>query len=74
MSKIKLTLTIDEKLVPKAKRYARAHGLSLSQLIENALREMGANEAGSFSARWRGAFRPAAGDDERHRALAAKYL
>lgn len=72
--KTKLTVTVDEHLVPKAKRYARARGLSLSQLIENALREMGAGEVTSFSQRWRGKFRPAGRDDARYRALAKKYL
>ena len=72
--KTKLTVTIDEHLVPKAKRYARSRGLSLSQLIENALREMGAGEAVSFSRRWRGKFRVAERADERYRALAKKYL
>ncbi len=72
--KTKLTVTIDEHLVPRAKRYARSRGLSLSQLIENALREMGAGEATPFSQRWRGKFRPAARDDERYRALAEKHM
>ena len=72
--KTKLTVTIDRDLVPQAKRYARARGLSLSQVIENALREMGAKDATSFSERWRGQFRPAARTDARYRALAGKYL
>jgi len=72
--KTKLTVTIDEDLVPRAKRHARSRGLSLSQLIENALREMGAGDVTSFSQRWRGQFRPAERDDERYRALAKKYL
>jgi hypothetical protein len=72
--KTKLTVTIDEHLVPKAKRYARSRGLSLSQLIENALREMGAGEAASFSQRWRGKFRPVIREGERYRVLSKKYL
>ena len=72
--KTKLTVTIDEHLVPKAKRYARSRGLSLSQLIENALREMGAGEAMPFSHRWRGKFRPTRRRDTRYRVLAKKYL
>ncbi len=72
--KTKLTVTIDEDLVPRAKRHARSRGLSLSQLIENALREMSAGETASFSHRWRGKFRPAARADERYRALTKKYL
>jgi post-segregation antitoxin (ccd killing protein) len=72
--KTKLTVTIDRDLVPKAKRYARARGLSLSQVIENALRAMGAGGGTAFSARWRGKFRPAKGGGPRYRALARKYL
>jgi len=72
--KAKLTVTIDKQLVPTAKRYARSRGLSLSQLIENALREMGAGEAAGFSQRWRGKFRLAARHNARYRALAKKYL
>ncbi len=63
--KTKLTVTIDERLLPKAKQYARS-------LIENALREMRAHEAGSFSRRWRGKFSLAGRDDERYRALTKK--
>lgn len=72
--KTKLTVTIDEDLVPQAKRHAHARGLSLSQLIENALREMGAGEAVPFSQRWRGKFRLAGREDERYRALGRKHL
>ena len=72
--KTKLTITIDEDLVPKAKRFARSRGVSLSQLIENALHDMAAGEAQSFSERWRGRFRVAERDDVRYRALAKKYL
>ncbi len=72
--KTKLTVTIDERLLPRAKQYARSRGLSLSRLIENALRDMGADEAGSFSHRWRGKFSLAGRDDERYRALTKKYL
>lgn len=72
--KTKLTVTIDEELVPVAKQFARAKGISLSQLIETSLRELSAQKSSSFSARWRGKFRPAARDDERYRQLEKKYL
>jgi hypothetical protein len=71
---MKLTVTIDEQVVPKAKQLARSRGLSLSQLIENALREMGVHEGGSFSRRWGGKFSLAGRDDARYRALVKKYL
>jgi hypothetical protein len=72
--KTKLTVTIDKRLLPNAKHYARSRGLSLSRFFENALREMGADEAGSFSRRWRGKFSLAGHDDERDRALTQKYV
>ena len=72
--KTKLTVTIDEELLPKAKDYARSRGVSLSQLIERALREMSEAEHPSFSERWRGKLRAADRRDERYRRLAEKYL
>jgi post-segregation antitoxin (ccd killing protein) len=72
--KTKLTLTIDADLVPKAKRFARARGVSLSSLVESALLEMASEEAPSFVDRWRGRFEPCELDDDRSLALARKYL
>ena len=72
--KRKLTITIDEEILPRAKRYARTRGVSLSSLIEEALRELAGEEAPSFVERWRGRFEPAGKDDDRFRALAEKYL
>ena len=72
--KVKLTVTIDSALLPRAKRYARARGVSLSSLIEEALREISSEEASTFVERWRGKFEAAPREDERFRALARKYL
>ncbi len=72
--KKKLTVTIDEDLLPQAKQFARQRRVSLSQLIETALRRMGTGETSSFSSRWKGRFQPAEHEDERYRALAQKYL
>lgn len=72
--KTKLTVTVDEKLIPRAKAYARAHGTSLSQLIEDALREATDIRERPFSERWRGKFVATPGDEPRRRALAEKYL
>jgi len=72
--KAKLTVTIDEELVPKAKQFARAQGLSLSQLIETTLRDL-SNETGpSFATRWRGQFRASGKKEVRYQQLAKKYL
>ncbi|HXJ78787.1 MAG TPA: DUF6364 family protein [Candidatus Methylomirabilis sp.] len=72
--KAKLTVTIDEELIPKAKERARAQGVSLSDLIERALRGLTLEERPPFSARWHGRFKAARRKDDRYRALAAKYL
>lgn len=73
--KTKLTVTIDRDLLPKAKRYARARGLSLSEVIEANLRRLSSgDETQSFASRWRGKFVPAERADERYSALAKKYL
>lgn len=72
--KTKLTITVDRDVLPKAKRYARARGVSLSSLIEDALRQMAEPDRPSFVGKWRGRFAPAEKDDERYRALAEKYL
>ncbi len=72
--KQKLTITVDAELLPKAKRYARSRGVSLSSLIEQSLREVAGEHAPTFASRWRGQFRPADRDDPRYDALAKKYL
>ena len=33
----KLTLSVDERVIARAKRYARAHGTSVSRLVERLL-------------------------------------
>ena len=72
--KTRLTITVDRELVPKAKRYASARGLSLSAVIERALRELVEDERPSFSQRWRGRFvlREDVNDD-RYQYLVRKY-
>ena len=72
--KQKLTITVEAGLLPAAKRYARARGVSLSSLVEQALRNMAGESAPSFSAQWRGQFQAAEHDNPRYDALARKYL
>ena len=72
--KRKLTVTVDAELLPKAKRYARAKGVSLSSLIEGSLRDLTEDLGPTFVEKWRGRFEPATRDEERFRALAEKYL
>jgi hypothetical protein len=72
--KAKLTITVDEELIPEAKRFARSRGKSLSQLVEDGLRQAIAEREQSFAQRWRGRFRAAHGEDERFARLTKKYL
>ena len=73
MSKSKLTVTVDRDLIPRAKRYAKSRGVSLSSLIEDALRGLTEGAEAPFSDRWRGRFELSCRDEERYRALADKY-
>jgi post-segregation antitoxin (ccd killing protein) len=72
--KTKVTLTIDENLLPQAKRYARQQKISLSALVEKSLREVTAQAQSSFSSRWRGKFKTADQEDARYDQLVKKYL
>ena len=71
--KTKLTVTVDRDLLPRAKRYARARGVSLSSLIEAALRDMAEAPGPTFSERWRGKAVLTDSDDPRYQALVEKY-
>lgn len=71
--KRKLTITVDAELLQIAKRYARSRGVSLSALVEQALRQVAGDRTPSFATRWRGRFWAADGDDTRYEALARKY-
>ena len=60
--KKKLTVTVDEDVLPLAKRYAKSQGVSLSSLVEQALRDMTRDEEPTFSEKWRGKFKLADAD------------
>ena len=78
--KSKLTLAVDSELIPAAKRYARSRGVSLSSVVEQALREATEKNEPTFAEKWLGAFQPAHHvkpellDDPRYDYLARKYL
>ena len=72
--KKKLTITVDAELLPRAKRYARSRGVSLSSFIEQSLRELTGEDEPSFASRWRARFEAAGRNDPRHDALARKCL
>lgn len=70
--KTKLTVTIDRDLLPRAKRAAKVRGVSLSALIEDALRSTAGAEE-DFVAKWRGAFKLTKRGESRFRYLEEKY-
>ena len=75
--KQKLTITVDPDTVTLAKRYAKSKGVSLSSLVEQALREMTKEQEPTFSEKWRGKFKymtDAEIDAARWEYLSQKYL
>ena len=73
--KQKLTITLDADLLPLARQYAETKGISLSALIEHALRELTSEETPTFAAKWRGKFQKSEREnDDRYDFLANKYL
>ena len=76
--KKKLTITVDADVLPLAKRYAKSKGVSLSSLVEQALREMTdewdleQQQEPSFVEKWRGKFGPMT--DEEIDAARYEYL
>src|SRR5262249_23406609 len=72
--KTKLTLTIDEDLIPQAKRYAEARRDSLSGLVEKALQDLTQTQEIPFSKRWRGKFKASRRASTRYKALSWRYL
>ena len=75
--KIILTVTVDADVLPLAKRYAKSKGVSLSSLVEQALREMTNEQELTFVDKWRGRMKPMSDDEidsARYEYLSRKYL
>jgi len=72
--KNKLTVTIERDLIPKAKAYAKLHGTSLSEIIEETFKKLPRRKGASFSGRWRGKFTVVLKNEYRFRKLSEKYL
>lgn len=73
--KTKLTLTIDADLVPRAKAHAASRGVSLSALVEAALRAEADAPGPSIVDRWAGRFELVdRADEPRFQALVTKYV
>ncbi|MBI2634889.1 hypothetical protein HYW82_04460 [Candidatus Peregrinibacteria bacterium] len=71
--KTKLTLTIDSRLLPKIKHIAILQGTSLSNLVEEGMKEIINEKQESFAGKWKGKFKTASGHDKRYKYLAKKY-
>jgi hypothetical protein len=78
--KSRLTLTLDPQVTHSAKRAARNRNKSLSALVEDLLRQVILDDAGTkpevketFSQRWSGQLKLARKEDARFRKLAEKY-
>ena len=71
--KTKLNLTIDKDLVPKSKAYARLKGKSVSQFVEDLLRQAINSKDESFVKRWRGKFIISDNTDPKYQILKHRY-
>lgn len=71
--KTKLNLTIEKELVPRTKAFARKHGKSVSELVEELLREVTDKSSSTFSKKWRGRFKLAQKDGPRFKKLKERY-
>ena len=73
--KTKLTVTIDENLIPEAKAYAKSQGVSLSHVIEEMLIKLTAQKSQkSFASKWRGRFKASKKDSDRYKTLSERFL
>ena len=72
--KTKLTVSVDDEMIEFGKEYAASRGTSLSQLIEDSLRELQRSGKPSFSSRWKGKFsKRSSKGDPRMRWLEKRY-
>jgi len=71
--KTKLTLTIEESLIPLSKELAKKRGTSLSTLVEESLKHQLKETTQSFSEKWKGAFGIDQRLDSRRSYLSKRY-
>lgn len=72
--KTKLTLTVDAELLPQVKRIAVLKGTSVSQIVEDGMRNLVQDSGQTFAKKWRGKLKESLKNDERYEYLAKKYL
>ncbi len=75
MPKKKLTLSIDERVIRRAKRFSRRHGTSVSRLVSEFLSSLGREEGETTPAvsRLRGLLPSDVSLEDHHRHLEEKY-
>lgn len=75
MPRKKLTLSVDEKAIRRARRFSDRHGTSISSLVSNFLASLGDADVreGRVVSRLRGILRPSTGMEDYRDHLADKY-
>lgn len=71
--KTKINLTLNSKLVPKAKRLAKENGKSVSQIVEELLQKFIEEDTFSFTDKWLGKLEITDIDDNRTKYLKNRY-
>ena len=71
--KTKLNLTLDSKLIPRSKQFAKKKGKSVSQIVEDLLKKALQEEKISFSEKWLGKFTLTNETDKRLEYLKNRY-
>lgn len=71
--KTKLNLTINSRLIPRSKNFAKKNGKSVSQLVEELLISALEEEKETFSSKWLGKLNKPNKTDERTTYLKGRY-
>ena len=72
-NKSKLNLTINEKLIPRSKMFAKKQGKSVSQLVEELLIKALDEEKNNFTKKWLGKLSVSDKKDSRTEFLKDRY-
>jgi len=71
--KTKLNLTINSKLIPRSKLFAKKKGKSVSQLVEELLEKELEKDKINFTDKWLGELNLIEGEDARFKYLKERY-
>lgn len=71
--KTKLNLTINSKLIPRSKLFAKKKGISVSQLVEELLEKTLEQDKNNFTDKWLGELNLTEGEDTRFKYLKERY-